>query len=108
MKLLQINYRRELGQDDREQSERLLGAAEHISGLPGLQWKIWIHDDASHAAGGIYLFDSEEHARAWGDDAVPNSLGRMPGVSDIDVRYFDVDEQLSAITGAPVGAVSAT
>ena len=92
MKLLQVNYRRERGQADSEQAERLIGAAERISGLPGLRWKIWIHEDSSAAAGGIYLFDTEEHARAWGDEAMPASLGRLPGVSDIEVRYFDVDE----------------
>lgn len=104
MKLLQVNYRRERGQDDPEQAEHLLGAAERISGLPGLEWKIWIYDDAGHAAGGIYLFDTEAHARAWGDEMLPGSLGRLPGVSDIRARYFDVDERLSAITRGPVGA----
>jgi hypothetical protein len=104
MKLLQVNYRRQRGQDDSEQSEHLLGAAERIAGLPGLQWKIWIYDDGWGAAGGVYLFDSEEHARRWGDEMMPVSLGRLAGVSDIEARYFDVDEQLSAITRGPVGA----
>jgi hypothetical protein len=107
MKLLQVNYRRERGQDDAEQSAHLLGAAERISGLPGLQWKIWIYDDAQSAAGGIYLFDTEEHARAWGDDMLPNSLGRLAGVSEIEARYFDVDERLSAITRGPVSVSQA-
>ena len=106
MKLLQVNYRRERGQDDVEQADRLLGAAERISGLAGLQWKLWIHDDSQNAAGGIYLFDTEEHARAWGDEAMRASLGRLPGVSDIEVRYFDVDERLSAITRGPLVSAS--
>ena len=106
MKLLQVNYRRERGQDDVEQADRLVGAAERISGLPGLQWKLWIHDDSQNAAGGIYLFDTEEHARAWGDEALPASLGRLPGVSAIEARYFDVDERLSAITRGPLVAAS--
>ena len=103
MKLLQVNYRRALGQDDAQQAERLLAAAEKISGLPGLQWKVWIYDDAEQLAGGIYLFDSEANARAWGE-AMPSSLGDLPGVSGIEARYFDVDERLSAITRAPLGA----
>ncbi len=103
MKLLQVNYRRERGQDDADQAEHLLGAAERIAGLPGLQWKVWIYDDAREAAGGIYLFDTEENARRWGDEMLPASLGRLQGVSEIDARYFDVDERLSAITRGPVG-----
>jgi hypothetical protein len=107
MKLLQVNYRRERDQDDAEQAEHLLGAAERIAGLPGLQWKVWIHDDADGTAGGIYLFDTEEHARRWGDEMLPHSLGRLPGVSDIDARYFDVDERLSVITRGPVSVSEA-
>ncbi|MBV9472885.1 MAG: YdhR family protein [Solirubrobacterales bacterium] len=107
MKLLQVNYRRDRGQGDPEQAEHLLGAAERISGLPGLQWKIWIYDDQRRAAGGIYLFDTEEHARRWGDEMLPNSLGRLPGVSEIEKRYFDVDERLSAITRGPVAVSQA-
>ena len=104
MKLLQVNYRRERGQDDAEQAEHLLDAAERISGLPGLQWKLWIFDDSQNAAGGIYVFDTAEHARKWGDEMLPASLGRLPGVSDIEARYFDVDERLSAITRGPLAA----
>ena len=102
MKLLQVNYSREHGQADSEQAAHLLDAAEKISGLPGLQWKIWIYDDSQRVAGGIYLFDTEEHARAWGDEAMPAALGTTPGVSGVDARYFDVDERLSAITRGPL------
>ena len=104
MKLLQVNYRRERGQDNAEQAEHLLDAAERISGLPGLQWKLWIFDDSQSAAGGIYVFDTEEYARKWGDEMLPASLGALPGVGDIEARYFDVDERLSAITRGPLAA----
>ena len=72
-------------------------------------WKVWIHEDAEQAAGGLYLFNSEEHARAWRYD---NALYRPPSAtcreSAISRRcYYDVDERLSAITRGPV-AVAAT
>jgi hypothetical protein len=101
MKLLQVNYRREHFDPE---GEGPLAAAEKIAGVPGLQWKIWISDQAQGAGGGIYLFDSEEHARAFGDGILPGMLGNTPGVSDIDRRYFDVDERLTAITRGPVAA----
>ncbi len=103
MKVLQVNYRRERGQDDQEQMDYLVAAAERISNVPGVQWKIWLYDEEAKTAASIYLFDSEEQARAFGD-TIPDSLGKLPGVSDIDRRYFDVDERLSAITRGPVGA----
>jgi hypothetical protein len=102
MKLLVVNYSRQRGQDDAEQAASLLEGAEHIAGMPGLQWKIWIYDDARQVAGGVYLFDSEESARAWGDGTVQQALGRYPGVDDIEVSYFDVDERLSGITRGPL------
>ena len=103
MKVLQVNYHREHGQGNRDQAEYLLASAEQIAQAPGLAWKIWIYDDENQKAGGIYLFDSEEHARAFGDH-IPDALGKLPGVGDIDRRYFDVDERLSEITRGPVRA----
>jgi hypothetical protein len=35
---------------------------------------------------------------------MPASLGKLPGVSGIEARYFDVDERLSAITRGPLFA----
>jgi hypothetical protein len=101
MKLLQVNYRREHGQENNTQAEYMIAAAERLAELPGLQWKIWIYDDCERLAGGIYLFDTEEHARTWGDEKLPASLGRLPGVTDIEARYFDIDERLTAITRGP-------
>jgi hypothetical protein len=106
MKLLVVRYRRERGQDDPDQAAHMHQSAERISGLPGLAWKTWIYDDANQVAGGIYLFDSEEHARAWGDEMMPKSLGQRPGVSDIRAEYYDVDEELSEITRGPVHAAT--
>jgi len=84
-----LNYHRERGQGDPEQAAHLLDAAERISGLAGLQSKIWISDDARSVASGIYLFDTDDHARAWGDeifgkDAKPtirNSVGHTEDIA---------------------------
>lgn len=103
MKLLQVNYHRELGQDNHDQMEYLIAAAERISHAPGVQWKIWAYDEDAKTAASVYLFDSDKQARAFGA-AIPDSLGKLPGVSDIECRYFDVDERLSAITRGPVFA----
>jgi hypothetical protein len=104
IKLLLVRYGHERGHDDRDQARSFHGAAEKIAGLPGLVWKLWSYDDSEHVAASIYLFDSEEHARAWGDGAMKPALGSHPGISDIEVSYLDVDEQLSAITRVPLFA----
>jgi hypothetical protein len=103
MKLLVVRYGRQLGKDDPEQARRFLAAAEKIAGLPGLLWKLWGYDDSEHVAESIYLFDTDDHARAWGDGPMKSSLASNPGIGDIQVRYYDVDERLSAVTRAPLG-----
>ena len=35
---------------------------------------------------------------------LPHALAELPGTSDVDTRYFDIDERLSAVTRGPVAA----
>jgi hypothetical protein len=67
-------------------------------------WKLWAYDDDEHVATSIYLFDSDLNARAWGDGPMVPALSGHPGISDIQVSYFDVDEDLSAMTRGPIEA----
>jgi len=106
MKLLVVRYSRQLGKDNPDQARGFLAAAEKIAGLPGLVWKVWGYDDDAHVAESIYLFDSDAHARAWGDGPMKPALGSHPGIGDIEVRYYDVDADLSAVTHAPLAATS--
>ena len=102
MKLLVVRYGRQLGRDDPEQARAFLAAADKIATLPGLVWKLWGYDDSEHVAESIYLFETGEQARAWGDGPMKSALGSHPGIGDIEVRYYSVDEQLSAVTRAPL------
>ena len=102
MKLLVVRCGRPACKDDPEQARGFLEAAKKIAGLPGLIWKLWGYDDFEHVAEGIYLFDTDEHVRAWGDGPMKSALGSHPGIGDIEVRYYDVDEQLSAVRCAPL------
>ncbi|HXB16700.1 MAG TPA: YdhR family protein [Solirubrobacteraceae bacterium] len=102
MKLLVVRYGRQLGSDDPEQAPAFLAAAQKLADLPGLIWKLWGFDDSEHVAESVYLFDSAEHARAWGEGPMRAALSSHPGIGNIEVRYYDVDEQLSAVTRAPL------
>jgi Putative mono-oxygenase ydhR len=102
MKLLIVRYTRQLGNEDPEQTHRFLAAVEKIAVLRGLLWKIWGYDDSEQVAESIYLFDTGDHARAWGDGPMRPALASHPGISDIEVGYYDVDEQLSAVTRGPL------
>jgi hypothetical protein len=105
MKLLIVRYGRERGHDDAEQAAGMRQAAEKIAGVPGLVWKVWAYDDAERAATSIYLFDSESNARAWGDGPMVPALSAHPGISNVEVDYAAVDEELSAVTRAPLKTV---
>jgi hypothetical protein len=105
MKLLIVRHGRELGRNDPDQAAVLRQAAEKIAGVPGLVWKLWGYDDEQRVATSIYLSDSESNARAWGDGPMVPALSAHPGISNIEVRYFDVDQELSTVTRAPMQAV---
>lgn len=102
MKILQVNYSRQLPKGDLEQAKRMSAAAEKLAQLPGLLWKLWAYDDDQQRAVSYYLFDSEQNARAWGEGPLRASLGSQPGIGDITTQYFDVDVDLSRITRGPV------
>ena len=104
MKLLIVRYTRQRGHDDPEQAASFRQDAEHIAGVPGLVWKLWGYDDDTHTATSVHLFDSESSARAWGDGPLVPALSGHPGIGDIEIRYFDVDQELSAVTRAPLQA----
>jgi hypothetical protein len=98
--ILQVNYAPSPTQPPQSR-EQCIAAAEAIAALPGLRWKVWIKDEASATRGGIYLFDDIESARAWGDMVLPKRLADAGG-SNISIRYFEVNEEQSRVTRAPL------
>lgn len=97
--LLQVNFTPgEKGAS--ETQDDFNAVARNISVLPGFRWKIWIEDPASSSRGGIYLFDDLATARAWGDDQLRPRLV-ADGATNILIRYFEVNEEASAINHAP-------
>jgi hypothetical protein len=81
-RILQINYR--LDGTAAEYLEANKPYAEPIAQTPGLRWKIWLLNEVTKEAGGIYLFDS--------DASDPTA----------SFKEFDVPRELSAVTRAPV------
>ncbi|MDR3468471.1 MAG: YdhR family protein [Xanthobacteraceae bacterium] len=97
--LLQVNYTPSAEQDQQSDIERLEAADSIAKNVAGLQWKVWISNQADRIRGGIYLFDHLESARAWGEGNLRARLAAAGG-RNISITYFDVDERLSAITRA--------
>lgn len=77
-------------------AEAYRGLAEDIAGEPGLVWKVWTEDPDRKVAGGAYLFETAEQARAYTEKHSARLAGF--GISGIEVRSYEVNEALSAIT----------
>ncbi|GGC89728.1 YdhR family protein [Chelatococcus reniformis] len=95
--ILQVNF----ATAERPASQAQIESAKAIAQQPGLRWKVWINDEASQTRGGIYLFDDLKSAKAWGDDVLPERL-KARGATHISIRYFDVNEDASLVTHAPL------
>lgn len=95
--LVQMNFPHQ-GPWGAEMSEAFRGLAETINAEPGFLWKVWIENQDDELSGGIYLFDSRENAEAY----VAMHRERMAGfgVTDMQVRHFDVNEPLSTLNQA--------
>ena len=108
MVVVQINYRRpDMPKAEWDARYCAETAAPFVS-LPGLQWKIWL-DDPSDAqlSGGIYLFADRASAQSYPYVPIVARMRANSALSDLQIRIFDVRENMSEITRAPVPGLTA-
>ena len=99
--LLQINFQHR-PPSLLEAQKAALERAHAIAKVPGLIWKVWIFSIKRQEAGGIYLFRDEVSARAYLDGEIITKLKKSPGVGEMHIKVFEVNEVNSAITRAPI------
>ena len=99
MKLIQFDFAYQ-GPFGKEMTEAMAGLAQSISQEPGLIWKIWTENKKTQEAGGIYLFENEATALAY----IKMHSQRLKGfgISQVNVKIFDVNIPLTAITKGPI------
>jgi Putative mono-oxygenase ydhR len=97
VKILQINYK--LNGPRAEYERENLPYAQTIADIPGLQWKVWIIDEAQSEAGGIYLFDDDAAVKAFVDGPI---IAEMKDDPTLIIKAFDVIAELTSITRGPV------
>lgn len=78
--------------------------AHAIATQPGLIWKLWIRQPNTDRYGGLYLFENEASAEAYLDSEIVAGIRAIPGSANFAIQWFDVNTQLSAITGQPIPA----
>jgi hypothetical protein len=103
VKLLQINI------DHAITPEQFAAGAEDtkefartVAKQPGLMWKIWIGDEKRSEVGGVYLFESEKAAQDFLKGPIFAQIKANPGFRQVNAKLFDVNEECSAITRAPL------
>jgi len=75
-------------------------AAGRFTGVDGLIWKIWLVDEATKTAGGIYLFSTRDQAE---DYAAGELVKHLKNVRDnVTVSVFDTIDGAGLVTNAPV------
>jgi hypothetical protein len=100
MKLLQINYQLNSAVSDFMRESKPV--ADALANVPGLRWKIWLKNDNENQGGGIYLFEDPEALQSFVQGPIVAKLRSHPAVVDVSLKEFDVPEDLSSITRAPI------
>jgi hypothetical protein len=75
-------------------------AAPRFLNVDGLDWKIWLVDENTKTAGGIYLFQTREAAQAYASGPMVSHLKNVR--EGVDVRVFDTIDEAGKVTRAPV------
>lgn len=95
--IIQVNFRFTISRDKFE--DAVATVASRFANVPGLQWKIWLMNEASLEAGGIYLFESREAAESFKNSELYKGTATYPGFT---VKQFDILEEASLVTHAPL------
>jgi hypothetical protein len=104
--ILQVNVKFSIPRADL--SAAWLGAAQPIADTPGLAWKVWLMNEAESEAGGIYLFESKDAVQAYLAGPMVAALKASPAISDVSAKVFDIMEEHSAVTRAPLNHLVAS
>ena len=96
-KILEIHFDYELIDEE--------GAKEYaklLQQVKGLLWKIFIINYEEKLTGGLYLFENEKAAIDYIEGPVFDHLKSMPGLNNFRINIFDIMEEQSKITRAPI------
>ena len=104
--ILQINFKFNVPRDLYENTCESM--AQNFADVPGCLWKVWLMNDKENEAGGIYLFADEASVEAFKGSPLAAAVLSHPALSDFNIKEFEVMEQVSRVTRAPLGAAVAT
>jgi hypothetical protein len=97
--VLQVAFRWD--EDEAAVHAASIDEARHLAARTEFEWKLILRDPATRTSGAVYLFADRAGAQAWLDE-LHARRGR-----DIEARIFEVNEEASLITRAPLGQAGA-
>lgn len=101
--ILQVNFKFNVSRHEYENIVNPL--AQSFAEVPGCQWKIWLMNEANNEAGGIYLFNDEETTEKFKGSELVAAVLNHPALSDFSIKQFNVLNEPSSITRAPLEEV---
>ncbi len=102
--LVQVNFTLAEGWSAEDHLEEAHNVAPGIGDYPGLEWKIWIKNPETGERGGIYLFDNAEDAEAYVESKYVDDSKDM--FAEIEIKQWEIIDELTEITGGPPSIVS--
>ncbi len=106
MVIVQVNYRRPDMPQAEWEARYTPERARQFLAVDGLQWKAWLDGSDERRAGGIYLFADRKAAEAYVNGPIVARMKANPDVSELDIRIFDVRQNMSEITRAPLPSLA--
>lgn len=103
--ILQLNFKFNVSRNDYENTATSL--ANDFAKVPGCQWKIWLMNEKDNEAGGIYLFEDEKALEQFKASPLATGVLSHPALSDFSIKQFDILEDVSAVTHAPLSMATA-
>jgi hypothetical protein len=102
MALTVVQMTFKLNMPGKEYARAIAPLAHSVADVTGLRWKIWLLNESTHEAGGIYLFEDEDSANAFLRGQLVEQVKSAPIIADLHTTQFAVLDSLTAITRGPV------
>lgn len=103
-KILQINFRSKM--PGAEYQTLCNHAADSIAKFPGLLWKIWIVNEQTGEAGGIYSFEDGSALEQYLRSPIVENLQKHPALDGFSIKQFDFLPGPTAVTRGPIPGTS--
>ena len=98
--ILQVNYKFSLSAE--ELKAMATQRAETIANtVKGLEWKMFLINEAENETGGIYMFADEDSLNNYINGPVFSALKSNPNISDINAKKFTNIDDATSVTHGP-------